>query len=272
MANTGGANRIELESQILCAALRASWAATDTEGMIKSCQELYQLFPDLLPPPKAEELLQPDNYYDLLQIECDVNPSMVLAAYFKAVKRFLRVNPDAKRDLRTYYKILNAGFILRKPRLRLSHDLIAARGQLIKEGCIPPDGTLDMVGAAPEGSTDRPAAQMVTTQPMTDVMPKIIELMKAAQIIGVAEVHALRNQMALYPNISVIDLISQAGYVNDAEVQSLQLAEDLLSQGKINIGQFCVAMYDERTRGIRMAESLQVRGWLSTEVSRYRDS
>jgi hypothetical protein len=216
--------------------------------------------------------MQPDNYYDLLQIECVVNPSMVLAAYFKAVKRFLRVHPDAKQDLRNYYKILNAGFILRKPRLRLSHDLIAARGQLIKEGSIPPDGTLDMVGAAPEGSAERPAAQMVTTQPMTDVMPKIIELMKAAQIIGVAEVHALRNQMALYPNISVIDLISQAGYVNDAEVQSLQLAEDLLSQGKINIGQFCVAMYDERTRGIRMAESLQVRGWLSTEVSRYRDA
>lgn len=272
MANTGGANRIELESQILCAALRASWAATDTEGMIKSCQELYQLFPDLLPPPKAEEQMQPDNYYDLLQIECDVNPSMVLAAYFKAVKRFLRVHPDAKQDLRTYFKILNAGFILRKPRLRLSHDLIAARGQLIKEGSIPSDGTLDMVGAVPEATQDRPAAQMVTTQPMTDVMPKIIELMKAAQIIGVAEVHALRNQMALYPNISVIDLILQAGYVTDAEIQSLQLAEDLLSQGKINIGQFCVAMYDERTRGIRMAESLQVRGWLSTEVSRYRDA
>ncbi|MCW5824116.1 MAG: hypothetical protein KIT34_15025 [Cyanobacteria bacterium TGS_CYA1] len=273
MANTGGANRIELESQILCAALRASWAATDTEGMVKSCQELYQLFPDLLPPPKAEEQMQPDNYYDLLQIECDVNPSMVLAAYFKAVKRFLRVHPDAKQDLRTYYKILNAGFILRKPRLRLSHDLIAARGQLIKEGTIPPDGTLDMVGGITEEATpERPAAQMVTTQPMTDVMPKIIELMKAAQIIGVAEVHALRNQMALYPNISVIDLILQAGYVTDAEIQSLQLAEDLLSQGKINIGQFCVAMYDERTRGIRMAESLQVRGWLSTEVSRYRDA
>ncbi len=272
MANTGGANRIELESQILCAALRGSWASTDIEGMIRSCQELYQLFPDLLPPPKAEETVQPDNYYDLLQIECDVNPSMVLAAYFKAVKRFLRVHPDAKQDMRNYFKILNAGFILRKPRLRLSHDLIAARGQLMKDGSIPADGTLDMVGAAAESNVERPAAQMVTTQPMTDVMPKIIELMKAAQIIGVAEVHALRNQMALYPNISVVDLILQAGYVTETEVQSLQLAEDLLGQGKINIGQFCVAMYDERTRGIRMAESLQVRGWLSTEVSRYRDN
>jgi hypothetical protein len=40
-------------------------------------------------------------------------------------------------------------------------------------------------------------------------------------------------------------------------------------QGQIDIGQFCVAMYDERMSGIRMAESLQVRGWLDTQVPRY---
>ncbi|HMO22459.1 MAG TPA: hypothetical protein PKC98_15985, partial [Candidatus Melainabacteria bacterium] len=83
MASSGGANRIELESQILCAALRLSWAESDLTGMVKSCQELYQLFPDLLPPPKADADVYADNYYELLQIECDVNPSMVLAAYFK---------------------------------------------------------------------------------------------------------------------------------------------------------------------------------------------
>src|SRR5262249_54572916 len=96
MASPGGANRIELESQILCAALRQSWADTDATGVVKACQELYQLFPDLLPPPKSEQAELPANYYALLQIECDVNPSMVLAAYFKAVKRFLRETPDPK--------------------------------------------------------------------------------------------------------------------------------------------------------------------------------
>ena len=50
-----------------------------------------------------------------------------------------------------------------------------------------------------------------------------------------------------------------------------QLAEYLLSQEKITIDQFAVAMYDERTQGIRMAESLQVRGWLDTQVKGYRD-
>ncbi|MBK9281374.1 MAG: hypothetical protein IPM93_24710 [Candidatus Obscuribacter sp.] len=58
--------------------------------------------------------------------------------------------------------------------------------------------------------------------------------------------------------------------MTDSEMKSLQLAEYLLSQGKINMGQFCVAMYDERMTGVKMAESLQVRGWLETQVSPYR--
>ena len=32
------------------------------------------------------------------------------------------------------------------------------------------------------------------------------------------------------------------------------------------MAQFQVAFYDERYSGLRMAESLQVRGWLSVEV------
>jgi hypothetical protein len=47
MADAGGANRIELESQILCSALRTSWAENDFKGQVNSCSELYQLFPDL---------------------------------------------------------------------------------------------------------------------------------------------------------------------------------------------------------------------------------
>jgi hypothetical protein len=37
------------------------------------------------------------------------------------------------------------------------------------------------------------------------------------------------------------------------------------------MAQFAVAMYDERTQGIRMAESLQIRGWLETQVRTYGD-
>lgn len=270
MASPGGANRIELESQILCAALRQSWADTDVTGMVKACQELYQLFPDLLPPPKSEQVDLPSNYYDLLEIACDVNPSMVLAAYFKAIKRFLREHPTPKDQKDDYYKLLNAGFVLRKPRLRLSHDLIVARGALVEGHVIPEDGTLEMIEAPAEQVQEVPKVveerQMVTTQPMLETVPMLIDLLKQAQFIGPAEVQALKNQMNLYPDISLVDLVLQAGYVTDPEMKSLQLAEFLLTSNKITMGQFAVAMFDERTTGIRMAESLQVRGWLSSET------
>ncbi len=266
MANPGGANRIELESQILCAALRQSWADVDSVGMVKACQELYQLFPDLLPAPKSEQVDMPSNYYDLLEIACDVNPSMVLAAYFKAIKRFLREHPAPKDLKEEYYRLLNAGFILRKPRLRLSHDLIVARGSLVENRVIPEDGTLEMIEAPVEVAPEPQPVQMVTTQPMQEAVPMLIDLLKQAQFIGPAEVQALKNQMQLYPDIPLVDLVLQAGYVTDPEMKSLQLAEYLLTSGKITMGQFAVAMFDERSTGIRMAESLQVRGWLSTET------
>jgi hypothetical protein len=271
MASPGGANRIELESQILCAALRQSWADDDSVGMVKACQELYQLFPDLLPPPKSEQVDRPYNYYDLLEIASpDVNPSMVLAAYFRSIKKVLRRNPNPKDVKDEYYSLLNAGFILRKPRLRLSHDLIVARSNLVEGHVIPEDGTLEML-SPPEPIpgvvvVESQPVQMITTQTLQETLPMLIDLLKAAQFIGPAEVQALKNQMNLYRDIPLVDLVLQAGYVTDPEMKSLQLAEYLITSGKITMGQFAVAMFDERTGGIRMAESLQVRGWLSTET------
>ncbi len=100
----------------------------------------------------------------------------------------------------------------------------------------------------------------------------MIELLKYAQIIGPAEVQALSNQMSIAPEVTIAELILSAGYVTETEMKSLQLAEILLSQEKITMAQFAVAMYDERTQGIKMAESLQVRGWLETQVRTYDDS
>ena len=57
-------------------------------------------------------------------------------------------------------------------------------------------------------------------------------------------------------------MIMDSGYVVQAEMNSLKLAEDLILKGRITMAQFQVAMYDERNSGIRMAESLQIRGWL----------
>lgn len=264
MADMGGANRIELESQILCSAMRSSWANDDSQGVFRAERELYQLFPDLLPPPKGNPPDEPANFYDLLSLGCDVAQTGVLASYFRAVKKFLR-GRDVKEYQESYYRLLNAGFILRKPRLRLSHDLIAARTWLIDKRRIPEDGTLELISERGEPT----AVQMIRTEQITAALPPLVELLKYAQIIGPAEVQALVNQMQLAPEIPIVDLVLSAGYVTEQEMKSLQLAEFLLSQGKITMAQFAVAMYDERTQGVRMAESLQVRGWLETQVARY---
>lgn len=258
--NSGGANRIELESQILCSALRLSWADSDNIGVVRSARELYQLFPDLMPPPKVDIPERPENYYELLGLRCDVPQSLVVAGYLRAAKKFLRTQ-NVKENRQDYYKILTAGFILRKPRLRLSHDLITGREWLIHTQTIPEDGTLEPISAAPTREPE--PVQMVRTQPIVATqLPTLIELLKYAQIIGPAEVQALTNQMSIAPEIPVKELILSAGYVTEQEMNSLWLAETLLSQSKITMAQFAVAMYDERTQGIRMAESLQVRGWL----------
>lgn len=259
---SGGANRIELESQILCSALRLSWADTDNTGVLRSSRELYQLFPDLMPPPKNDVPERPENYYDLLGLRCDVPQSLVVAGYLRAAKKFLRTQ-NVKDNKQDYYRILTAGFVLRKPRLRLSHDLITGREWLIGTQTIPEDGTLEPLQQTPTAAREPEPVQMVKTQPMaTPQLPTLIELLKYAQIIGPAEVQALTNQMNIAPEIPVKELILSAGYVTEQEMNSLWLAETLLSQNKITMAQFAVAMYDERTQGIRMAESLQVRGWL----------
>ena len=267
MADAGGANRIELESQILCAALRQSWADNDVTGQVNSCSELYQLFPDLVPDLRPNQTETPRNLYNVLAIDCDVPPSIVVAGFFKAAKQFLRQGSPKDRK-EEYYRVLDAGFILRKPRLRLSHDLIVSRGELVAAEMIPDDGTFELII---EQEVRLPQPLMVTTQPIVhQPLPMLVELMKEAQFIGAAEVQALTNQMRSFPDVALADLVLSAGYVTDSEMKSLQLAEYLLSQGKINMGQFCVAMYDERMTGVKMAESLQVRGWLEMQVSPYR--
>jgi hypothetical protein len=129
---------------------------------------------------------------------------------------------------------------------------------------IPETGVLE-----PIASQEPEPSPMVKTQPIEVKLPMVIELLKYAGIIGPAEVQALTNQMNIAPEVPVIELVLSAGYVTSAEMKSLQLAEHLLSQEKITMAQFAVAMYDERTQGVKMAESLQVRGWLETETKKY---
>ncbi len=67
---------------------------------------------------------------------------MVIAGYFRSAKAFLR-EYEPKENREDYFKVLNSGFILRKPRLRLSHDLVVGRQWLMDQQIIPEDGTLE---------------------------------------------------------------------------------------------------------------------------------
>jgi hypothetical protein len=350
MRGGGPVNRVELESQVLCAALRQSWHAKDKVGSFTSIRELSHLFPDLLPPSEKEEANGKSrvNYYEVLDVVPSSSSNVVLAAFLKKVRKSIKENLSAEQR-QAYANFLNAGFILRKPRLRLSHDLVVVRRWLFeapKEELITqspiPEGFQQQVSAelsAMSGTTKQaepiskepvpieeesiaasssiePGPVPVETSqisqelfsnsfqanvgaesanapipsvpnekpsvneeafafseqelrkpaPEVSSMPKIIALMEAAQFIGPLEVQALKAQMELAPNIAVEKLILNAGYATNQEMNSLKLAETLLNQNKITMSQFQVAIYDERTSGLRMAESLQVRGWLSVEV------
>ncbi len=264
---SGSANRIELESQILCASMRQSWALADIEGVITVARQLYNLFPDLLPPLKQNNHKneESNNFYELLSIRCDAPQTTVIAKYLQAVKRYLQIG-NIKESRQEYFRLLDAGYILRKPRLRLSHDLVIIRRWLIEQRAIPQDGTIDFLRPVKGGEP----AQLFTTQPITPHLPMLVQLLKEAQIIGQSEVQALSNQMTIAPEIPAHELVLSAGYVTDLELKSLQLAEFLLDRGQITMPQFIVAMYDERTQGIRMAESLQIRGWLETESKSFK--
>lgn len=139
-------NRIELESQILCASLRQSWAQSDIYGVIVVAKQLCQLFPDLIRPLPEGDLSPPLDLYELFGLSCDATQNAVVGAYISAVNSFLQeMNvPEMPEEFHT---LLDAGYILRKPRLRLSHDLFAVRHWLLERGAIPASGTIDFLEA-----------------------------------------------------------------------------------------------------------------------------
>ncbi len=245
MSDNDSINKIELESQILCTALRQSIATEDIEGAMVSTRELGQLFPDLLP---AMDNEFGGSYYQKLDVPMPAPTSMVTARYFKAVRKALKDGAfeEHTRKYQEYQRILDAGFILRRTRLRISHDLLLSRHWLSQFKEIPE------VAESPQPST-----------PIK--LPLLIELLKIAQFIGEPEIQALTAQMTLAPEIPLPQLVLDSGYVSQKEMKSLELAQMLLEEGSITLSQFQVAIYDERYSGIRMAESLQVRGWLPVE-------
>src|SRR5271170_7128503 len=107
---SGPKNKVELESQVLCAALRQSWASRDSKGAVTSARELYQLFPDLLPPPKLGSEHHPVSYYEMLGVKQQASGNLVVASFLREAKKFLRTGKVKDRK-EAYFKILDAGFV-----------------------------------------------------------------------------------------------------------------------------------------------------------------
>lgn len=262
---------------ILCAALRQSWANCDSGGVLVSVRQLYELFPDLMPTIMQDSSARIGDYYQLLSVTPDKTNQQIVSSYMRRARKKLiesRKKGKAPPDKDEYWRLLDAGFILRMSRLRLSHDLMGAYQWLVSEGVIKGDGTWDLTDAFMKSQQSTQTLQkiesVVSEQKTVEdkpKLPRIIELLQITQIIGPEEVKAMEAQMALAPEVSVERLVLDSGYVTRQEMNSLKLAEVLLDEGKINIAQFQVAMYDERSSGIRMAESLQARGWLAVDVT-----
>jgi hypothetical protein len=96
--------------------------------------------------------------------------------------------------------------------------------------------------------------------------PVMLRLLEQAGMASPDEISALYAQMKRAPDVDLEVLITKAGYLSSAEMASLKLAELLLRNKQVALPQILVALYDERNSGVRMAESLQSRGWLAVQV------
>ncbi len=204
-----GAKRLEMECQILTMALRQSWSSRDPVGTVNAAGILNEIFPDLVSEYSANP--NPSDFYQLLELNPDAGPMVIRKAYHYAIRRFLRENKgSALRRKRTdFFRVLDAGIVMRKSRLRLSHDLAVLRAQLISNRIIGGDGVFVLSGRTKD-----------ETQVGKEI-PEILEKLISRKVIGHSEARAILNQMVLFPNISCRDLIISAGYVTEQELDIL---------------------------------------------------
>lgn len=201
-----GAKRLEMECQILTMALRQSWSSRDPVGAVNAAGILNEIFPDLVSEYTSNPT--PSDLYNFLELNPDAGPLVIRKAYHYAIRRFLRENKgSALRRKRTdFFRVLDAGIIMRKSRLRLSHDLAVLRSQLISNRIIGPEGNFVLAGRTKDET--RAASEI----------PEVLEKLIERKVIGNQEAKAILNQMVLFPNISCRDLIISAGYLTGDEL------------------------------------------------------
>lgn len=191
MKASGPVNRVELECQVLCAALRQSWVRQDKVGAFTSIRELSHLFPDLLPPPEEKDGSNKANYYEVLGVRPQSGLNAIMVGYLRRVRNFLKArNPkDCKVEFNT---ILNAGFVLRKPRLRLSHDLVVARrwlydssdaGKPLETTELPLPRVQEILQSFPPPQPVQPPPVEPVATPEPAVMPPQVQYEQPAAVV-----------------------------------------------------------------------------------------
>ncbi|MBS1955431.1 MAG: hypothetical protein JST89_14700 [Cyanobacteria bacterium SZAS-4] len=187
---------IDIQREILTNALRLSCEDKDAAGVLKSAQQLHQLFPDLLPDQSLK--YECIDCYKVLNVINDAPKSVVIANYFRAVKKFLRAK-KVKEHRREYFSLLDAGTILCNKRLRLSHDLVVARDWLVEH------------------------AECFSVTPINvGPLPDLVAVLKLTAVINDLEVQALLNQMQMAPAECVEDLLLSAGYLTAKQLEWLK--------------------------------------------------
>jgi hypothetical protein len=257
------ANKLEFDFESLSLSLRNSWCRQDSSEAAAVLQELSQLCPDLAtaPEPATNASMAGSeprfNYYDMLKLNAAATQQEIITSFFKQLHQMLKDKGRFTRS-RNYIKLLNAAFVLRRPRLRLSHDLAAVAGWLQggSSDCTAPE-------SIKTADADLPPQEGVV---LDTEAPLLLHLLEQSHMVSTDECRALLAQMKRAPGIKLRSLVLKVGYVSPEEMASLKLAEMLLENKQVTVQQIIVALYDERNCGVRMAESLQTRGWLPVQV------
>ena len=218
-------HKFELESAILSSSLRLSLVGEDKEGISKAAYELAVLNPDLVP--RGEEIASSVDYYERLGLEKHVNPSDVAIAFLKEQKKHLRrgVSPDS----REYLELLNAGVTLRNSRLRISHDLVIAL-------CWLKRNNFDIEIFDVEFK-------------MPEKLPSFLELLKRTKTLDESQVKAILFQKKLYPEVSILELVRQAGYLDDDDLNFFLKAEIWVTRKLMTLGQLQVIVWNKKLTG-----------------------
>jgi hypothetical protein len=280
--NQATSKRHDFES--LCVALRRSWREGDLAQATSVLGELSQQYPELLVSQVAQKTEPPPNYYETLKLGAAASQQEIATHFFKQLRKVCRDKGISHRT-RSYVNLLDAAFVLRKPRLRLSHDLAVvsnwlrtgaqSEGQLknIKENKVlvtpPPEHSTK--SAQPSQTKAKASSDERTRTPsepsgLPADVPLTLKLLEQSGLVSKEELAAIGRQLKHSSSTDVDILVTKSGYISVGEMASLKLAEMLIGSGQVSMPQIIVALYDERNTGVRMAESLQTRGWLPVET------